>query len=197
MTQSVREAKERCRREIRDRLRARDLAAREPESARLRQRLVGLAEWQAARAILLFHPLRSEPDILPLLWQALADRRVVALPARDPGTGDYVVRQVMTAETDLVPGPLGILEPSGAAPILPWNQLDFLVVPGLGFSPDGWRLGRGRGHYDRLLARASGFRCGVAFDEQLLAELPTEPHDRRLDCILTPSRGWRCSAARM
>jgi len=196
VTPSIAQAKQRCRLEIRQRLQARNPADREADSARIHQRLVELPEWAAARTLLLFHPLRSEPDTRPVLRRALAEGRTVALPALDPQTGDYLPRQVISLTAELVPGPLGILEPPASAPTLLWNQLDFLVIPGLGFSPDGWRLGRGRGYYDRLLPQTRGFRCGVAFDEQIVVELPTEPHDRRLDCILTPSRGWRCSVAR-
>jgi 5-formyltetrahydrofolate cyclo-ligase len=196
VTPSIAQAKHRCRIEIRQRLQARNPADREADSARIHQRLFELPEWAGARALLLFHPLRSEPDTLPVLRRALAEGRMVALLALDPQTGNYLPRQVISLTAQLVPGPLGILEPPISAPILPWNQLDFLVIPGLGFSPDGWRLGRGRGYYDRLLPQTRGFRCGVAFDEQIVAELPIEPHDRRLDCILTPSRGWRCSVAR-
>jgi 5-formyltetrahydrofolate cyclo-ligase len=196
MTEPLARTKQDWRLEIRRRLRARNPADRGTDSARIHERLVALPEWAGASTVLLFHPLRSEPDTLPLLQRALAESRTVALPAMDSQTGDYLPRQVISATTQLVAGPLGILEPPASAPALPWNQLDFLVIPGLGFCPDGRRLGRGRGYYDRLLARTHGFCCGVAFDEQIVADLPTEPHDRRLDCILTPSRGWRCSAAR-
>lgn len=196
MNPSVAHTKERRRSEIRQRLRGRNPADRAADSDRIRQRLLALPEWAAAHTLLLFHPLPSEPDTLPLLHLALADHRTVALPAMDPTTGDYLPRQVSSTATQLATGPLRILEPIATAPVVPWNQLDFLLIPGLGFTPDGWRLGRGRGHYDRLLSQTRGFRCGIAFDEQIVDDLPLEPHDRRLDCILTPSRGWRCSVAR-
>lgn len=197
MFPSVAQSKERRRIEIRQRLRARNPAEREVDSHRIRQRLLALPEWASARTLLLFHPLPSEPDSLPLLHLALADHRTVALPALDPTTGQYLPRQVTSTTAQLATGPLRILEPLPTAPLVPWKQLDFLLVPGLGFTPDGWRLGRGRGHYDRLLSQTQGFRCGIAFDEQIVDDLPLELHDRRLDCILTPSRGWRCSVARM
>ena len=196
MTEPIAQAKHDWRLEIRRRLKSRNPANRQTDSAQIHQRLAALPEWVRATTVLLFHPLPSEPNTLPLLQRALAEGRTVALPAMDPETGDYLPRQLAAATTQLVAGPLGILEPPASAPALPWNQLDFLLIPGLGFTPDGRRLGRGRGYYDRLLTRAHGFCCGAAFDEQIVVDLPVEPHDRRLDCILTPSRGWRCSAAR-
>jgi 5-formyltetrahydrofolate cyclo-ligase len=66
---------------------------------------------------------------------------------------------------------------------------DLILVPGLGFTRDGRRLGRGGGFYDRLLAASSfrAFTMGVGFDVQLVPALPVEPHDRRLDAIATES----------
>jgi 5-formyltetrahydrofolate cyclo-ligase len=62
------------------------------------------------------------------------------------------------------------------------------LVPGLAFDPSGRRLGRGKGFYDRLLAMVRGRKCGIAFEEQVVPEIPVEPHDIRLDCLLTPRR---------
>ena len=89
---------------------------------------------------------------------------------------------------DLQPGQFGILEPAADCPIYNLKQLDLALVPGLGFALNGVRLGRGQGYYDRLLAGVPGCKCGVAFDGQVAVEIPVEPHDVRVDCILTPSR---------
>lgn len=66
-------------------------------------------------------------------------------------------------------------------------RLDVVLVPGLGFTADGRRLGQGGGHYDRFLPRLDD-RCltmGVCFAEQILDDLPTEAHDRRVDIVVT------------
>jgi 5-formyltetrahydrofolate cyclo-ligase len=62
------------------------------------------------------------------------------------------------------------------------------LVPGVAFDLHGRRLGRGKGFYDRLLADVRGKTCGVAFDEQIVREVPVEPHDSDVNCILTPTR---------
>jgi 5-formyltetrahydrofolate cyclo-ligase len=80
------------------------------------------------------------------------------------------------------------LEPNATCAQLDLKLLDLLLVPGLGFAIAGQRLGRGGGYYDRLLTKAGGFKCGVAFDWQVVANLPLEPHDVLLNCILTPTR---------
>ena len=65
-----------------------------------------------------------------------------------------------------------------------------MLIPGLAFALNGARLGRGKGYFDRLLAQVAGTRCGVAFDWQVLSEIPTEAHDILVDCLVTPSQ-WR------
>ena len=144
--------------------------------------------WEAARAVLLFVPPRDEPEISPLISDALAARKIVALPRHVPDTGHYAACRILNPGADFVPGRFGILEPKSDCPIFPLNELDFALIPGIGFALDGGRLGRGRGYFDRLLAAVPGFKCGVAFDCQIASDLPMEPHDIRLDCILTPTR---------
>lgn len=78
--------------------------------------------------------------------------------------------------------------PDADAPIDP-AVVDVVVVPGLGFTPDGHRLGQGGGWYDRFLARMrpDALKIGVGFDVQLVGELPTEEHDVTLDAVVTES----------
>lgn len=88
--------------------------------------------------------------------------------------------------SDLERGPFGILQPSRAAPqITP----DLLFVPLIGFTERGERLGQGGGHYDRYLAaHPQTLAIGLAWDVQCVEELPSEPHDQRLDAVVTPTR---------
>ena len=58
------------------------------------------------------------------------------------------------------------------------NSIDFILVPGVAFSPNGYRLGRGKGYYDKFLSKYSNlFTVGVCFREQFYLDIPTEPHD--------------------
>ena len=170
-------------------------AGRASASSLLRQRLEAQPEWQRARTVLAFLPTGDEPDIFPLALVALDAGKSLALPCHAPASDSYVAARVTDLSLDLVPGRFGILEPAPQCPILPPNELDFCLVPGLGFALDGGRLGRGRGYFDRLLAAVPGFKCGVAFDCQVVPELPSELHDVRLDCLLTPTR-WHPTASR-
>lgn len=182
--------------EFRSRVRARigdwDPALRTLDSARIRERILQLDEWQRARTVLLFAPLRDEPDVWPLLSTALETGRRVALPVFDSSSGVYTARQVGDPGRDLVAGRFGVREPGPECPGLPLASLDLVMVPGLAFTREGWRLGRGGGFYDRLLNSTPAVRCGVGRDEQLVVRLPIEPHDVQLDLVLTPSASHRC-----
>ena len=89
-------------------------------------------------------------------------------------------------DAGLEPGPYGALQPGADAPeVTP----TLAFVPLLAFTPNGGRLGQGGGHYDRWLAdNASAVPIGLAWDCQLAAALPLEPHDRHLRAVVTPTR---------
>lgn len=67
------------------------------------------------------------------------------------------------------------------------EMIELIVVPGVAYDRAGNRLGRGKGFYDRLLATTKAVRIGVAYDFQLVDELPVEPHDVKMDCVITQS----------
>jgi 5-formyltetrahydrofolate cyclo-ligase len=176
------------RKQIRDSLQSISPAARCTLSAQIRNRLKESAVWKNARAVLLFAPLTKEPDVWPLLEDALAGKKIVALPRFDSTSHGYVACQVKNLRSDIVTGQFGIREPDAKCVELPLNRLDLALVPGIAFDLQGRRLGRGRGFYDRLLADVGGVKCGIAFDEQMAGEIPAGPRDIRLNFILTPTR---------
>ncbi|MFL6095842.1 MAG: 5-formyltetrahydrofolate cyclo-ligase, partial [Blastococcus sp.] len=98
----------------------------------------------------------------------------------------------------LAPGRLGVLEPVG--PRLGATAVgtaDVVVVPALAVARNGIRLGRGGGYYDRALrhARPDAVLVALLFDDEFVDELPTEPHDRPVTAVVTPSGGWRALPA--
>jgi 5-formyltetrahydrofolate cyclo-ligase len=139
--------------------------------------------------------MAGEPDIRPLLEEALAGHKTLALPRFNAQLGDYDICPV-TGLADLKPGHFGILEPGLKCPVFPRERLDFLLVPGLAYDIMGRRLGRGKGYFDRLLAGVQGHKCGVAFDWQVVEEVPVGPRDVGVDSLLTPSRFVRCAGGR-
>ena len=157
--------------------------------AHLRQQRI----WQDAGAVLFYAPLPEEVDVWPLLPEALSGGKTVALPRYDRYHQLYVACQIKNLARDLRSGRFNVKEPATSCVELPLNQLDLILVPGVGFDLNGHRLGRGQGYYDRMLAAVRGTKCGLAFDFQVETEIPAEPHDVTLNWIVTPSRWWSIS----
>ncbi len=160
---------------------------REAAAVELCARLVEQPLWKNARSVLLFAPLPDEPNIRPLLHAALGSGKLTAMPRFNPVTGGYEAAIVHDTGKDFAEGNFGILEPGPLCSVADLKRLDLILVPGIAFDRHGRRLGRGKGYYDRLLTDVSGKTCGVAFDQQMIEAVPVEPHDVRLNCILTPS----------
>ena len=83
-------------------------------------------------------------------------------------------------------GRYDIEEPADGEP-WPADNIDLIVVPGLAFDTSGGRLGKGGGFYDRFLVQPGmhALTCAVAFAEQMIETVPAEPHDRRVDMLVT------------
>ncbi len=158
-------------------------AARRAEAAAQRPdagaALARIAPPLAARCVAAYRPIRSEIDPMPLARTIVARGAALALPVVEPG--GIVFRAWAEGEPLARHGRFAIEEPAGAM-----VEPDLVLVPLLAFTRAGGRLGYGAGHYDRYLAAHPGVRTvGVAFAAQELQELPLEPHDQRLDAIVT------------
>jgi 5-formyltetrahydrofolate cyclo-ligase len=132
-----------------------------------------------------YSPIRSEIDPAPLL-QALARRGArLALPVI-VGRDQPLIFRSWSADTTLVRGQFGILEPSPDAAVL---EPDIVLVPLAAFDRAGHRIGYGAGHYDRTFARLRPSKrfiaVGMAFSVQEIPQVPALPHDARLDYIAT------------
>ena len=145
----------------------------------------------AVRAFAAYVPEETEPGYgrLPAAYTQLGAR--VLLPVV-PAAGSELAWAVDTGR--LAPGRFGLLEPVG--PRLGPTAIgtaDVVVVPALAVDRTGVRLGRGGGYYDRALrhARAGALIVAVVFDDELVEEVPAEPHDHRVHAVVTPSGGWQ------
>jgi 5-formyltetrahydrofolate cyclo-ligase len=186
------ESKDGLRSKIRAALEKISPAVRAVESVELCERLK--AQMPSAHTILFFAPLPDELDVWPVLELSLALGTNCALPFFDAEKKAYGARRLTNLAAEIIAGKFGVREPAPDCAEIPLNQFDLVLVPGTAFDLAGNRLGRGRGFYDRLLANASGIKCGVGYDFQLLEKIPAESHDAKVDFILTPSRCVRRKA---
>jgi len=181
--------KEQLRQRAREKLAALTLAEARAGSAAIWERLSVLGEFSAAARLLIYVSTGNEVDTHGLIRQLLAMGREVSVPRFEPATQSYVASEVRDFDADLATGEFGILEPRTEA-IRPaaFDQIGAVLVPGLAFDETGNRLGRGLGHFDRLLRQTGGVKIALAFDFQVLDEVPAEPHDARVDFIVTETR---------
>jgi 5-formyltetrahydrofolate cyclo-ligase len=178
-------------------LRRRVLAVRDAVPAAQRDRLgaaicaraAGLPELAAASVIMLFAAFRSEVDTAPLLSWALERGKTVCFP-RVLGPRRMAAYRVADPAADLVPGAWGIPEPREGLEEVPPGRMDAVVVPGSVFDAAGRRCGYGGGFYDNYLplTRARTPWVALAFEAQLVEELPCEAHDLAVTAIVTEKR---------
>jgi 5-formyltetrahydrofolate cyclo-ligase len=177
--------------ELRARARASRAAVGASERAAASEAVAGraaqLPEVTGARVVLGYRALAEEIDPAPLLDVLRAQGARIALP-RVAAPGELALHWLGRDE-DLVRGELGVLEPAPDAPGPRLEEVDLVVVPGVAFDARCRRLGMGGGFYDRLLASlpASSRAIALAYDAQMVEEVPADEHDRPVTLVVTPS----------
>jgi 5-formyltetrahydrofolate cyclo-ligase len=151
-----------------------------------REPLAKLFPNPAGKIAALYHGLGSEISPLILAEQMREAGWTLALPAVEDAETSRMVFRAWNPDQPLVHDAIGLRGPSPRQPVL---EPDLVIAPLLAFQTDGVRLGQGGGYYDRALealrARKSVFVLGLAYSGQQAENLPHEPHDQRLDAILT------------
>ena len=160
--------------------RALDSRQRLRASAAIFSAVERLPEFRAARTVAVFAALPDEPATDEVLARWASTRRVVLPRVEGDAMRFYACRP-----DALVFGAFGILEPQGERPC-PAGEIDLVVCPGVAFTADGRRLGRGRGYYDRYLPRCTrAVKLGVAFEAQRVDKAAVDAYDEKLDGFVT------------
>jgi 5-formyltetrahydrofolate cyclo-ligase len=172
------------RRELDGRRTALSDSEREAASAAAQRALIESPWFGTAGTVMLYQPIGREMGVELLVAAALDAGKRLALPRCE-------AKRVIQARLwdgsleSLVRSRFGILEPGPEAPVIPPSELDLIVIQGVGFDRQGYRLGWGGGFYDRYLPEAAGVKVGIGFRVQIVAVLPREGHDVRLDAVAT------------
>ena len=176
--------KESLRREMRARLATMTEAEVAEKSVQLVQRLITGEELAPGATVALFGGIKGEPDLLGLVPWLVSRGSVPVFFGFDH---DRLVPQRVENSTDLVRGIFGVWMPPLGAKVVPVEELDVILTPGLAFGADGSRLGRGRGYYDKLFAhpQVKARRIGIGWDFQRVPSVPTEPHDALMETVIS------------
>ena len=149
-------------------------------------RFLDSAAYRQAGSLGLYSPFLNEVQTELVARRCLADGKRLSYPRVKGMTLEFVE---VSGLTDLAPGTYGIPEPTGERRV-PYPELELLVVPGVAFDLSGYRLGYGKGYYDRALASCLPVleRVGFAYEFQLVEQLPAAAHDCRLTHLVTEQR---------
>ena len=168
------------RRDLRAKADVKDLAMEQ----QIRVQMLAHPWYQEASCVMGYLSVGYEVEIFPVLQAALTDKKRVFVPRCHPdGVMDAV--EIFGLE-DLEVGMFGILEPNAERKAVSLQRLDLIFVPGMAFDKEHNRLGRGAGYYDRFLEQAINAKTiGICRQNRVLAKVPTDAHDRKMDAIIT------------
>ncbi len=150
--------------------------------------MAAVAELKHAKTILGFYPNASEPQINPYLEQSLLRKADLYLPRVNEEQLD--ICQIQSFK-DLEQNKLKVFEPSIHHHVTNLENFEVILLPGLAFNKDGYRIGYGRGFYDRLLARTQGLRIATAYEFQYNIHFEHEAHDQKIDILITDRNIYR------
>ncbi len=174
---------------LRQKYRARRTALTPEEKARrdeaIAARVASLWQYQRCRTLLTYVSTAIEVDTFRLIDRALADGKTVAVPRCVPGTR-YMEFYRIRGVDELSPGTFGVLEP---APIEENRLTNFsgslCIVPALSYDWHGFRLGYGKGYYDRFLSKYTGSIIGICYSDCVQQTLPHGRFDRPVELLVT------------
>lgn len=174
------------------RRRLRDVLANMTEAERHQKSLTACSfigqspEFAAARVVMLYLSIKEEVDTVPLALRAWQAGKTVVVPKVSWDQRRMLPVEITSLTAGLTTTGPGVPEPVAGNPV-PVDFIDMVIVPGLGFSRTGYRIGRGMGFYDRFLAQSEfmGISCGLAFEQQVVEQLPTLAHDMPLSMLVT------------
>ena len=175
------------RRQLRETLAAMGDADRHAKSTAACRLIAAAPEFDAARVVMLYLSTPTEVDTASLALKCWQQNKSVVVPKVSWDQRRMLPVEISSLKDQMTTtGGAGVREPVSGKPI-PLDLIDLVVVPGLGFTPKGYRIGRGMGFYDRFLAQPEfvGVSCGLAFEAQVVAEIPVLDHDMPLSMLAT------------
>jgi len=186
--------KDQMRRELKSRLAQMRPEERTEKSHRICDYLRDAEPFQSASVVMLFLSMQHEVETTPLILWAWQHGKTVAVPKVSWEQRHIIPVEITSLETGLEQDRMGLRHPVSGLPV-PFDDIDLVVTPGLGFDRQGNRLGRGGAYYDRFFSMNNirAAKWAVCFSEQLRPEIPYNGHDVPMDAIVTEQEVITCS----
>jgi len=164
-----------------------------------REGFLGLAKRE--KTVLAYFSVGSEPSTLAVINELLRSGKRVCLPlcidldeeGHRKDTVDAMEARQITGFDDLVTGAYGIPEPKADTALVPPEEIDIIILPCISCDRDCNRIGHGAGYYDKFLSRTRKdcFTMALCYEEVMLDDIPTEPHDMPVDAVVTEETVYR------
>jgi 5-formyltetrahydrofolate cyclo-ligase len=187
----IKAAKEQIRKDVAKVINGFTERQRADKTRAIESKLFEFANFLEARIVLLYVDGDHEVRTKNILKRCYEFNKIVVLPAFDPERHKGKILKVDHLDQDLQAGPRGVAQPnpSRCKPV-PAHKVDIAIIPGLAFDEKGARIGSGKGYYDRFIPElpATTRKVALAFEEQIIPQVPTESHDKHVDIIITDKR---------
>jgi len=170
---------------------------RNEKSRKACRNLLSIPQFQSASTVMMYLSLPHEADTSEAILHAWQLGKVVAVPKVSWQQRHMMSVQIHSLETGFSTSSSGLRNPIAGVP-MPFEEIDLVVTPALGFDRKGNRLGRGGSYYDRFFANAelNASRCGFGFAEQLVETIPVTEHDEPVDFLVTDEKIIYCKGTR-
>jgi 5-formyltetrahydrofolate cyclo-ligase len=181
----------------------------EASNKKIFRQLLNLEEYKKAKTIFTYISINKEPDTTEIIKSALADKKTICAPTIHPNlsssglTRGSLTQHKASAEPpnlrqmkpkkinsleDLTEGDYNIPEPNQTCKEVPKSEIDLAIIPCVTADKEGYRLGYGGGFYDKYLADADFVKVLIIRKKQMIENVPREPHDVKVDIIVTEDR---------
>ncbi len=170
---------------------------RSVKSRKACRNLLSISQFQSASTIMMYLSLPHEADTSEAILHAWQLGKVVAVPKISWQQRHMMPVKIHSLQTGFSTSASGLRSPIAGLP-MPFEEIDLVVTPALGFDRKGNRLGRGGSYYDRFFANAelNASRCGFGFAEQIIETIPVTEHDEPVDFLVTDEEIIYCRESR-
>ena len=168
---------------------------KEEKNIAIAQRLFGMDEFKKSKTIFCFLSTSFEVQTERIILESLRLGKQVLVPLLDPGGENLKASRIPSMDIDFVIGEYGVRQPAPKfRNIVPFSNIDFVVVPGLAFDSLGNRIGYGGGFYDKFFKKITGnvSRVAVGYDFQLFNLVPHSDLDEPVHFLITETKALRC-----
>ena len=179
-------SKKQLRLELKERLDQIGKQAKALKSEEACHKVISLSQFEQASTIMLFLTFDNEVETKEIILHAWQQGKTVAVPKVFWEDSHMIPIEINSLEMNIAADFLGVPNPVKGNPV-PFDQIDLVITPGLGFDRCGNRLGRGAAYYDRFFShkQVKALKCGLAFSEQIIESIPMTENDVAVDIVVT------------